>query len=110
MAYFFLVLVIVLCAAQNVFIKQYNVKTSKPDSLLFGAVSVFFALVFFVADLCIEYGFKFNFSPEILSYSIGFALTYSMAVIGSIYAIKLGSLAVSALIFSESLKYFAQVI
>lgn len=103
MAYIFLVITVVLCAAQNVFIKQYNVKTQKPDSLLFGAASVLFALLFFVADLGIEYGFKFNFTPEILPYSIGFAVTYSMAILGAIYAIQFGSLAVSALISSYSL-------
>lgn len=103
MEYVFLIITVILCAAQNVFIKQYNVKTQKPDSLLFGAVSVLFALLFFVADLGIEHGFKFNYTPEILPYSIGFALTYSMAILGAIYAIQFGSLAVSALISSYSL-------
>ncbi len=103
MEYLFLSITVILCAAQNIFIKQYNIKTQKPDPLLFGAVTVLFALLFFVADSGIEYGFKFSFSTEILPYSISFALTYSMAIIGAILAIKLGSLAVSALISSYSL-------
>lgn len=103
MEYIFLLITIVLVSAQNILAKQYNVKTKRPDALLLGFFSVLFALVFFLADAGIEYGFKLRFSWEIVPYSVGFAVTYSMAVIGGIYAVQLGSLAVSSLISSYSL-------
>ncbi len=48
-------------------------------------------------------GFRLSFSVELLPYSAAFAVTYAMANIGQILAIKYGSLAVTSLFMSYSL-------
>ncbi len=56
-------------------------------------------MVFFV--ICS--GFSLSFSTELLPYSVAFAITYAMANIGQVLAIKYGSLAVTSLFMSYSL-------
>ena len=103
MEYALLIITIFLCTAQKIAAKEYNLKTKNPDTILFSGFSVLFALVFFIADAGIEYSLRLHFSADIIPYSIGFAVTYSLAVLGSVYAIQWGSLAVSSLISSYSL-------
>lgn len=103
MQYILLFCAVVFLSSQKIISKQYNVKTEKSDSFLFSSFSVLSAFLFFLVSAFIEHGASFSFNAKILPYSLGFAVTYSAAVIGTFYAIRLGSLAVSSLISAYSL-------
>ncbi len=94
-------LLIALCVGtltiQNVFTKQYSLKKLSGD-YTFGTVKALFAFLFFLfttKDLSV--------TAAILPYSAAFAVTYSVALVGTILAIKSGPLAITSLIMSYSL-------
>lgn len=99
MQYLLLIMVIVLVSLQNVFQKQYNIKTKDANIFLFGGFTSLAALVFFV----LSSGFKLSFAIEFVPYSIAFGITYAAATIGLVYAIRYGSMAISSLVISYSL-------
>ena len=99
MAYILLFFTVVLLALQNILMKQYNVKTEKPNQLVFSAVATFVALIFFL----ISTKGKLEFNAQFLPYSIGFGMAYAAALIGINLAIAHGSLAISSLVNSYSL-------
>lgn len=91
--------VVIFLSLQQIIQKQYNLNEKNPDVLLFSAISSFVAMIFFVFSS----GFKLNFSTAILPYAVGFAVAYSAACAGSVWALKYGPLSVSSLIISYSL-------
>lgn len=99
MSYIMLIIVIIANALQNIFQKQYNIKSKAPDTLLFTSISSLSAC------MCFLFFSKFNidFNPEVLPYAVAFAVSYGAAVFGLINAIKYGSLAITMLVFSYSL-------
>ena len=86
-------------SAQNIIKKFYNGRANNRGVLIFGAVSVLSACLFFVASS----GFKLDFKAEIIPYAMGFALSYGTAIVTSFLAIKWGALSLSSLITSYSL-------
>lgn len=99
MQYLILVITVLITSSQNIFIKQYNVKNSRPNRLLYTGVAALFALLFFM----ISSGSRLQFTLEFVPYSIGFALAYACALVGQNNAIGAGSLSISSLVNSYSL-------
>ena len=99
MQYLLLILVIILVSAQSVFQKQYNLKVKNPNVFMFSGFLSLSAMLFFI----ISSGFKISFNSEFLPYSVGFGISYTAALIGTVYAIRYGSLAISNLVVSYSL-------
>ena len=97
MSYVFLMLAVCLISFQQVIKKLYSVK-HKGGVITFTAASVVFGLAYF----CVT-SKEFNYTPELLWYSVAFSITYSLAVVGSILAIKTGPLSLSSLVTSYSL-------
>lgn len=97
---YLLLFVVVCCASvQNILRKVYNTRTDKPTTYFFSLVSALFALLFFV----ISAKFRFEFNTEIIPYSVGFAVSYALALAGSVLAILNGPLSLTMLITSYSL-------
>ena len=99
MQYILLLIVILAMSSQNIFVKQYNVKSKAPDQFLFSAISALFAMVFFL----ISSGDGMHFTWEFVPYSVGFAIAFAAALVGLNLSIASGSLAVSSLVMSYSL-------
>lgn len=99
MQYFLLLIVILVMSSQNIFMKQYNVKSPKPNQFLFSAISSLFAMLFF----CISSGGGMHFDLKFVPYSMGFAITYATALVGINLAIASGPLSISSLVSSYSL-------
>ena len=99
MQYLLLALTTVCLSAQQLIQKRYNQKTENPNQFLFLAFTALAATVFFIAASL----FRLTFDPAVLPYSLGFATAYIAATVGLIYALKLGSMAITALVNSYSL-------
>lgn len=99
MQYLFLVLVVILVTAQDIAKKQYNVKVERSNGFIFSAITTFFAMLLFVATT----GFKFNFDPAVLPYSIAFAIACASALVALFLAVKWGPLSITLLVVSYSL-------
>lgn len=99
MQYFLLFIVIIMCTAQTVLTKQYNVSAKEINVFSFSAVSSFAALAFFV----VSGGFQFAFAAEYIPYSIGFAAAYTTSGIANFLAIHWGSMSITNLVSSYSL-------
>ena len=97
--YLFLFIVIALIITQDITKKQYNLKVEKANGFIFSAIVALFAMVFFLASS----GFKVEFVPEVIPYSVGFALSYAAALVGTFLAIKWGPLSITLLVISYSL-------
>ena len=99
MQYLLLTMVILLNTAQSIVAKQYGVVARKSNTFFFSAISSFVAMFFFMLGI----GFRFAYSPAVLSYSVAFGVCYAAAIGGNFLAIKNGPLALSTLIMSYSL-------
>ena len=99
MKYFFLVLVILLLSLQNYIAKQYNIKAKAFNIWLFSGMTTLGALIYFL----INAGFKVTVVWEVVPYSLGFALFYGSATVGSVMAVRKGMFSLSTLISSYSL-------
>lgn len=99
MQYLLLAVTTVCLSAQQLIQKRYNQKTENPNRFLFLAFTALAATVFFIAASL----FRLSFDPAVLPYSLGFATAYIAATVGLIYALKLGSMAITALVNSYSL-------
>lgn len=99
MQYLLLITVTVLISLGNVLQKQYNIKTKNPNIFLYSGLTSFFAMLFFI----ITSQLKLTFVSDFLPYSMVFGISYAMSLIGKVYAIRVGSLAISSLIISYSL-------
>lgn len=99
MSYLLLSATVVFLSLQNIFSKQYNVKSSHKNIYLYTALVEIFAMLFFI----ITSGGRFAPKEGLIWYSAAFSLFYTMAIVGENQAIKNGSLAVSTLITQFSL-------
>ncbi len=97
--YLLLAVVVICISLQNIFRKQYNIKAQTPNAFLFSLVCCVFALLFFVACS----GLRFNFVRGIVPYAVGFAVSYALALAGSVLAIGNGPMSITMLITSYSL-------
>jgi len=98
----FLALIVIFQTFQGCMAKEYN-KRSNECTMMFAGITVFFAMIVFVISFLVTNGLDFNFSVDTLWYAILFALTYGGATVGSIYAVKTGSLSLTSLLTSFSL-------
>lgn len=99
MKYLLLLITIVVMCLQNIVIKQYNAKAVKVNIFLFTAISSFFAMLFSVFSS----GLQLTFVPEIVPYSVIYAILYTASVAGCNIALATGSLAITSLIVLYSL-------
>ena len=92
-------LIIVLCiSAQHISKKAYNTKVMG-GVYSFSAASVLAALIVFI----VVSGGTFEMSSKVPLYSIAFALSYSVASIFSLFAVKTGPLSLTSLVGQYSL-------
>ena len=89
----------VISCGQYVSQKQYNLKTQRPNAILFSAFTAFIALLFFVFTS----GFNLDFNPKLIPYSVSYAIAYSAAYIGTVLAVRYGPMAIASLILSFTL-------
>ncbi|MBQ7118809.1 MAG: hypothetical protein IJO09_01210 [Oscillospiraceae bacterium] len=94
MNYILLAATILGVTAQGIVSKQYSLKAECQNSMMFSAVSAFFAMIFFV--IC-GVG-SFNLNPDVVPYSIAFGVFYCMALFGGLNAIRTGPLSISVLV------------
>ena len=99
MQYIFLLIIILISTSQNIITKHYTVKSSRPNQILYSAVSALFAMLFFL----ISSGGGLHFSLECIPYSIGFAITYAAGLVGLNLALASGPLCITSLVISYSL-------
>lgn len=97
--YLLLLLLPVVSQCQNIAQKQYTLKEKAPNVLMFSAFTSLIALGFFL----ITSGFQLEFDARLIPYALGFAVCYSAAWIGTVFAVKYGLMAISNLIVSCSL-------
>lgn len=99
MDYLLLAVIVVSMTLEGVITKEYERKVANPDTLIFTCIVCFAATAFFT----VQSGFRLHFVPALLPYSIGFAIAYGAATIGTVGAIGTGPLSVTMLIGSYSL-------
>lgn len=99
MRYILLFLLVIFVSAQSVLKKQYNVKTKIPNTFFFSSMTAIAEMIFFI--VCS--GFKINFISELMPYSIGFGIAFSVMLIGGFLAIKWGPMSITVLMGSYSL-------
>ncbi len=92
--------VILTLSLQNITKRISSDRAKGSGAFFFAAISSLFALIVFLFN---SIGEGLDFQLALLPYSIGFAVTYSMAVIFLFLAIREGSLALTSLIVSYSL-------
>ena len=97
--YLLLILIPMVSCLQSVAQKQYNLKYTSPNVILFSAVTSVIALIFFV----ITSGFDLSFDARLVPYSLGFAVCYAAAWVATVLAVRYGLMAISSLIVSCSL-------
>lgn len=84
---------------QSVSQKQYNLKSPQPNAGLFSAVTSLIALLFSL----ITSGFKLEFTPKILPYALVFGVCYASAWVGTVEAVRHGTITLTNIIISCSL-------
>ncbi len=84
---------------QSIAQKQYTLKEKNPNVILFSAITAFIALCFFI----LTSGFDLTFDARLIPYSLVFAAGYCASWIGTVYAVRYGSMALTSLITSFSL-------
>ena len=99
MPYLLLVTIAASITAQNALKKQYNLHSKKPAPFFFSLMLSAVAMLFFI----LTSGFRLEFNSGIIVYSVGFALSYGAALIGTMQAIASGPLALTLLFSSYSL-------
>lgn len=99
MNYLLLIAVVILLAGQNFIAKQYNIKAKAFNIWMFSGMTTLGALVFFLLNA----KFQVSLVWEVLPFSIGFALFYGSATVGSVLAVRKGMFSLSTLVSSYSL-------
>lgn len=79
--------------------KQYNIKSKNPNAGLFSAVTSMIALLFFLFTS----GFRLTFTLRLLPYALVFGLCYASAWVGTLQAVRHGTLTLTNMIISCSL-------
>ena len=99
MTYLLLLLATIFNGICPVISKQYNNRATSQNPYLYTAVSNLFIAVFFFVSA----GFRLEFNPGFLPYSIGFGVACMVCSIGMVLATKTGSLSLTSLIMAYSL-------
>lgn len=99
MKYIFLLVVVLLIAFQNFISKQYSMKGTAFNVWIFSGITTFGAFCFFVANA----GFRIEYVPAVLPYSLLFAVCFGTATVGCTMAMKSGMFSLSTLANSYSL-------
>ena len=94
----YLIIIIIGVAGQNIVKKPYTQKAGDRGVYFFSTVLSAAALLFFVVTSP-----KLHFDVSVLPYSVGFAVAYTVASVGTVFAIAYGSLSLSSLFISYSL-------
>ena len=89
----------IVSCGQSIAQKQYNLRSRSPNVILFSALTTLCALAFFL----VSSGLRLDFDSRVLPYSLAFAVSYAAAWVGTVLALRYGSLALSSLIVSFSL-------
>lgn len=97
--YILLVCLPFVSICQSIAQKQYTLKEKNPNVILFSAITAFIALCFFI----LTSGFNLTFDARLIPYSLVFAAGYCASWIGTVYAVRYGSMALTSLITSFSL-------
>lgn len=97
MEFFYLIAATLSGSAQNVIGGFYNQKKASPFK--FGLLSAITVALFFI----ISSGFKLNFHLETVLWSSFFGVSYMLATVMSLFAIKHGGVPLTALVISYSL-------
>lgn len=97
--YLLLLLYPFVATSQSIAQKQYTLREKSPNVLLFSALTSLIALVFFL----ITSRFDLQFDSRLVPYALGFAVCYSSAWAGTVFALRFGPMALSTLIISCSL-------
>lgn len=79
--------------------KQYNLKSKNPNAGLFSSVTSLIALLFFI----VTSGFRLSFTAKLIPYALVFGLSYAAAWVGTLEAIRHGTLTLTSMIISCSL-------
>jgi len=93
-----LISIIIGVSAQNIIKKPYTQKSGGKGAFIFGAISSFAAMLFFVVS-----SGGFEWEAGLIPYALGFALSYGAATVFSVLATAHGSLSLTALIVSFAL-------
>ncbi len=99
MAYLLLAAAVVFAAGQNAAKKAYQCSTEHTTVFFFPLVASLAALILF-AFLS---HFRLNFTLALIPFAVGFAVSYGCALLGSVLAMKYGSMAIAILASSYSL-------
>ena len=99
MNYLLLLGIVLFIALGSVFGKLHNRKTDEKGIYAFTALTCLFAMCAFI----LIGGSTLSFTPEIILYAVGFALTYGMSMICNVLAIRWGSMSLTSLFTSYSL-------
>ncbi len=91
--------IIIFSTLQTITSKQYTNNEPNTKFYMFSGISATFAMIFFI----LISGFKLSFNIQFIPYSIGFALSYATALVGTVFALKYGPLSITSLILSCSL-------
>ncbi len=100
MAYAYLVLCIVSFSVQNAFKKSYGNRT-RHGIYAFSVLVALTAAVFFA--VCGLFGGGYAYEVAVLPYSAAFGIGYAVSTIAGVWALALGSVAITSLILSYSL-------
>ncbi len=98
MDYFLLACVILFIPLQSIVKKPYTNKTGGKGAYTFTAILSLTALIFFAVT-----GTGFEWNSGYLPYSIGFAVSYTVANVFTVLAIATGSISLTALVMKYSL-------
>lgn len=97
--YLILFLLPFISIIQSIAQKQYNLKSKSPNSGLFSAVTSLIALIFFI----VTSGFQLSFTVKLIPYALVFGVCYASAWVGTVEAVRHGTITLTNMIISCSL-------
>ena len=99
LSYLILFLLPFISIIQSIAQKQYNLKSKSPNSGLFSAVTSLIALIFFI----VTSGFQLSFTVKLIPYALVFGVCYASAWVGTVEAVRHGTITLTNMIISCSL-------
>lgn len=99
--FYYLILLVLpfISILQSISQKQYNLKSKQPNAVLFSAITSLIALLFFL----ITSGFQLSFTVKLVPYALVFGVCYASAWVGTVEAVRHGTITLSNMIISCSL-------
>ncbi|MBE7052687.1 MAG: hypothetical protein E7391_00230 [Ruminococcaceae bacterium] len=96
---FYIIVITLGLATQNIVKKRYNNKVGKKGTYSFSAFSVLVSLLIFI----LRCRFKFEYDIAVTPYVIVFTVSYCLALLFNYFALQCGSLSLTSLFLSYSL-------